>query len=41
LLTEQNAFCDALINWRNCDLALRRDMGVLRISDAGIWQEGD
>ena len=41
LLSARNALCSALIDWRMSDLQLRRDMGVLKISEAGIWREGD
>ena len=41
LLSARNAWCSALIDWRMSDLQLRRDMGVLMISEAGIWQEGE
>jgi outer membrane protein TolC len=41
LLSALNSFCSALIEWRMSDLELRRDMGVLKISDGGLWQEGD
>jgi outer membrane protein TolC len=40
LLSARNALCSALINWRMTDLALRRDMGVLRMSETGMWREG-
>lgn len=41
LLSARNALCSAQINWRMTDLALRRDMGILKISEAGVWREGD
>jgi len=39
LLSARNALCAALIDWRMSDLQLRRDMGVLRISETGMWYE--
>ena len=39
LLSARNAWCSALINWRMSDLELRRDMGVLKMSEAGMWRE--
>ena len=41
LLSARNAWCSALIDWRMSDLQLRRDMGVLKISEAGMWREED
>ena len=41
LLNARNAWCSALIDWRMSDLELRRDMGVLKMSEAGMWREGD
>jgi outer membrane protein TolC len=37
MLTARNAFCSALILWWISDLELRRDMGVLEITEAGMW----
>lgn len=39
MLSARNALCSAVIEWRMSDLELRRDMGVLKISDAGMWRE--
>lgn len=39
ILSARNALCAAVIDWRMSDLELRRDMGVLKISEAGMWQE--
>jgi outer membrane protein TolC len=41
MLTARNAYCSAVIQWRMSDLELRRDMGVLAVSDAGAWQSGN
>jgi outer membrane protein TolC len=41
LLTARNALCSAMILWRVSELELRRDMGVLRISEAGLWHRAD
>jgi outer membrane protein TolC len=38
MLAARNAFCSAVIQWRMSDLELRRDMGVLEMSDAGMWR---
>ncbi len=35
-----DAMCAALIDWRMCDLELRRDMGILRVAESGVWREG-
>ncbi len=37
LLTARNALYSALIDWQLGDLQLRRDMGVLKISESGMW----
>ena len=39
LLTARNELCSVLINWQISDLELQRDMGVLKISEAGMWLE--
>jgi len=39
LLSARNALCSALIDWRMSELQLRRDMGVLKISETGLWRE--
>lgn len=41
LLDARNALCSALIDWQVSDLELRRDMGVLKISEAGMWLEAN
>jgi outer membrane protein TolC len=41
MLSARNAFCSAVIQWRMSDLELRRDMGVLDVSDAGMWRVGN
>ncbi|MEI7902083.1 MAG: TolC family protein [bacterium] len=37
MLDARNALCSSVIQWHISELALRRDMGVLDVSDAGIW----
>ncbi|MBP5319829.1 MAG: TolC family protein [Kiritimatiellae bacterium] len=37
LLNARNSLCSALVNWWISDLELRRDMGVLKIGESGIW----
>ena len=37
LLNARNSLCRALVTWWMSDLELRRDMGVLKITDAGMW----
>lgn len=39
MLSARNALCSAVILWRVSELELRRDMGVLEISDSGMWRE--
>ena len=41
LLSVRTELCTELIKWQMHDLALRRDMGVLRISEAGMWLEAN
>lgn len=41
LLTARNALCSAMIDWQVSDLELRRDMGVLKVSEAGMWHEAN
>jgi len=41
LLRARNDLCNVLIAWQMSDLELRRDMGVLRISEAGMWLEAN
>ncbi|MCL1921092.1 MAG: TolC family protein [Kiritimatiellaeota bacterium] len=38
LLQAQNNLCNAVIGWRISELELRRDMGVLAISETGVWE---
>ena len=38
MLTARNAFCAAVIQWRISGLDLRRDMGVLEVTDQGMWR---
>jgi len=38
LLSARNALCAAVIEWHMSDLELRRDMGVLEISETGVWR---
>jgi outer membrane protein TolC len=37
-ITAQNDLCAAIIGWLLRELELRRDMGILNISDVGMWQ---
>lgn len=37
LLNARNSLCRALVAWWMSDLELRRDMGILKITDAGMW----
>jgi outer membrane protein TolC len=39
LLSVQNGLTAALRNYRVAELALQRDMGVLEITDTGLWRE--
>jgi len=39
LLSAQNALTAAIINYRVAELELQRDMGVLQITEKGLWQE--
>ncbi len=41
MLGARNALCSAVISWWKSDLELRRDLGVLDISDAGVWHDFD
>lgn len=41
LVTAQNAFTAALINYRLAELSIQRDMDVLQIDRQGLWQEYD
>jgi len=38
MLNARNSLCSAMILWWKSELELRRDMGVLDISEAGVWQ---
>ena len=38
MLTARNAFCAAVIQWRMSGLELRRDIGVLEVTDEGMWR---
>ena len=37
-LNAQDDLCSAIIDWRMRELELRRDMGILNLSDVGMWQ---
>jgi len=39
LLSARNALCAAVIAWHMSELELRRDMGVLEISETGLWRD--
>jgi len=39
MLSARNALCSAVILWWRSELELRRDLGVLDISEAGVWQD--
>ena len=39
LVDAQNALTGALVDYRIAELELQRDMGVLQVSDEGIWHE--
>ena len=39
MLSARNALCSAVILWWKSELELRRDLGVLDISEAGVWQD--
>lgn len=38
MLNARNSMCSAVIQWWKSVLELRRDLGVLEISEAGVWQ---
>jgi outer membrane protein TolC len=38
LISAQDELCAAIVGWRLRELELRRDMGILSISDMGMWQ---
>lgn len=39
LLSAQNSLTAARVNYRIAELSIQRDMGVLAVSDSGLWQE--
>ena len=39
LLAAQNDLTSARVNYRIAELEIQRDMGVLTVTDAGLWQE--
>lgn len=39
LLSAQNALSSAIVNYRTAEWRLQRDMGVLEVSETGIWKE--
>ena len=39
LLAAQNSFTAARVNYRIAELEIQRDMGVLTVTDTGLWQE--
>jgi len=39
LLSAQNALSSAVVNYRITELAIQRDIGVLKIDEQGLWQE--
>ncbi len=39
LVAARNALSSARVNYRVAELALQRDMGVLKVDGAGLWQE--
>jgi len=41
LVNAQNALTAALVDYRVAELNLQRDMGVLQVSDDGLWHEFD
>jgi outer membrane protein TolC len=41
LLNAQNALTAAIVNYRTAEWRLQRDMGVLEVSERGIWEEYD
>jgi len=40
LLSAQNDYIVAVVGYRLSGLQLRRDMGVLEVSEDGLWKEG-
>ncbi|MEI7947321.1 MAG: TolC family protein [bacterium] len=41
LITAQDDLCAAIVGWQLRELELRRDMGILSISDVGMWQRNN
>jgi outer membrane protein TolC len=41
LLSAQDDLCAAIVGWQLRELELRRDMGILNISDVGMWQRNN
>lgn len=41
LLAARNALSSVVINWQMSELELRRDMGILKISESGLWLEAN
>jgi outer membrane protein TolC len=39
LLSARNGFTSARVNYRIAELEIQRDMGVLTVTDTGLWQE--
>jgi outer membrane protein TolC len=39
LLAAQNNLTAARVNYRIAELEIQRDMGVLMVTDTGLWQE--
>jgi outer membrane protein TolC len=39
LLSAQNSLTSARVNYRIAELGIQRDMGVLEVSDTGLWRE--
>ena len=39
LLQAQNSLTSARVNYRIAELEIQRDMGVLVITETGLWQE--
>jgi outer membrane protein TolC len=41
LISAQDDLCAAIVGWQLRELELRRDMGILSISDVGMWQRNN
>jgi outer membrane protein TolC len=41
LITAQDDLCAAIVGWQLRELELRRDMGILSVSDVGMWQRNN